>query len=176
MKATGVVRRIDELGRIVIPKEIRKTLRIREGENLEIYIDDQDQIILKKYFIMNNMVEESGVFAESIYALTHHNVVITDTDKVIAVGGTDRKTFLDKSISEQIKNAISRRDKILEKGIKPIQIVENEEMSASFTYATIIVGGDATGIIIMYSSDELTETDKKIVELTSQVLAKQLES
>lgn len=75
-----------------------------------------------------------------------------------------------------MKNAISRRDKILEKGKKPIQIVENEEMSASFTYATIIVGGDATGMIVMYSSDELTDTDKKIVELTSHVLAKQLES
>lgn len=176
MKATGVVRRIDELGRIVIPKEIRKTLRIREGENLEIYIDDKENIILKKYFIMNNLTEEAGVFADSIYALTHHNVIITDTDKIVAVGGTDRKTFIDKPISEQLKNAIMRRDKILEKGKKAIQVVEEQEMEASFTYTTIIVGGDATGLVLVYSDEELNETDKRIAELTAQVIAKQLEA
>ena len=115
MKATGVVRRIDELGRIVIPKEIRKTLRIREGENLEIFLDDQENIVLKKYFALNHFVEEAKTFVNTIYHLTRHSVIITDTDKVIAMAGVEKELLDQKPISEQLKDIIARRDKMFEK-------------------------------------------------------------
>ena len=101
MKATGVVRRIDELGRIVIPKEIRKTLRIREGENLEIFLDDQENIVLKKYFVLNHFAEEAKTFVDTIYHLTTHSVIITDTDKVVAMAGVVKELLDQKPIREQ---------------------------------------------------------------------------
>ena len=112
MKATGVVRRIDELGRIVIPKEIRKTLRIREGESLEIFLDNQENIVLKKYFAMNHFEEEAKAFVDTIYHLTRHSVMITDTDKVIAMAGVDKDILVNKPISDQLKEIIARRDKM----------------------------------------------------------------
>ena len=118
MKATGVVRRIDELGRIVIPKEIRKTLRIREGENLEIFLDDQENIVLKKYFALNHFAEEAKTFVDTIYHLTRHSVIITDTDKVIAMAGVEKELLDQKPISEQLKDIIARRDKMFERNKK----------------------------------------------------------
>ncbi len=176
MKATGVVRRIDELGRIVIPKEIRKTLRIREGESLEIFLDNQENIVLKKYFAMNHFEEEAKAFVDAISHLTRHSVIITDTDKVIAMAGVDKEILEKKAISEQLKDIISRRDKMLEKSKKKVQLVENQEMEVCFSYATIIANGDALGLVFTYGNDRINELDYHIVELTAQVLSKQLEN
>ena len=176
MKATGVVRRIDELGRIVIPKEIRKTLCIREGESLEIYLDNQENIVLKKYFAMNHFEEEAQAFADTISHLTRHSVMITDTDKVIAMAGVDKELLVSKPISEQLKDIISRRDKMLEKSKKKIQLVKDQEMEACFAYATIIANGDAAGLVFTYGNEHIDELDRNIVELTAQVLSKQLEN
>ncbi len=176
MKATGVVRRIDELGRIVIPKEIRKTLRIREGESLEIFLDNQENIVLKKYFAMNHFEEEAKAFVDTIYHLTRHSVMITDTDKVIAMAGVDKDILVNKPISDQLKEIIARRDKMLEKTKKKITLVENQEMETCFSYATIISNGDALGLVFTYGNDHIDELDRNIVELTAQVLSKQLEN
>ena len=91
MKATGVVRRIDELGRIVIPKEIRKTMRIREGENIEIYIDSNENIVLKKYSIMKKLGDFAQSFTDSIHSFLKHNIIITDSDSIIAISGDLKK-------------------------------------------------------------------------------------
>ena len=176
MKATGVVRRIDELGRIVIPKEIRKTLRIREGENLEIFLDDQENIVLKKYFALNHFVEEAKTFVNTIYHLTRHSVIITDTDKVIAMAGVEKELLDQKPISEQLKDIIARRDKMFEKNKKKIQVVEKQEMEVCFSYATIIANGDACGLVLTYSKDAVKEEEKEFIELTALVLSKQLEN
>ena len=90
MKSTGVVRRIDDLGRIVIPKEIRRNLRIKEGENLEIFIENEN-IILKKYSMMNKINDLSQELTDAIYTFTKHNVFITDTDSVVAGSGKLKK-------------------------------------------------------------------------------------
>ena len=176
MKATGVVRRIDELGRIVIPKEIRKTLRIREGENLEIFLDDQENIVLKKYFALNHFVEEAKTFVNTIYHLTRHSVIITDTDKVIAMAGVEKELLDQKPISEQLKDIIARRDKMFEKNKKKIQVVEKQEKEECFSYTTIIANGDACGLVLTYSKDALKEEEKEFIELTALVLSKQLEN
>ena len=176
MKATGVIRRIDELGRIVIPKEIRKTLRIREGENLEIFLDEKENIVLKKYFAMNYFEEEAKSFAEVIYHITRHSVIITNTDKIIAMAGVDKQLLIGKPISEQLKNIISRRDKMLQKTKRTIQLVDNQEMEVAFAYSTMIANGDSCGLIIIYGTEGISDIDNQLIELTSQVLSKQLEN
>ena len=176
MKATGVTRKIDELGRVVIPKEIRRNLGIRDGESLEIFLDNQENIVLKKYFAMNHFEEEAKAFVDAISHLTRHSVIITDTDKVIAMAGVDKEILEKKAISEQLKDIISRRDKMLEKSKKKVQLVENQEMEVCFSYATIIANGDALGLVFTYGNDRINELDYHIVELTAQVLSKQLEN
>ena len=116
MKATGVVRRIDDLGRVVIPKEIRKTLRIKEGDPLEIFTDREGQIILKKYSPIGELSEFAAGYAETLAKTTGHIACITDKDTVIAVSGAPKKEFLEQSISrdlEKILEEIYPQDKFL---------------------------------------------------------------
>lgn len=175
MKATGVIRRIDDLGRIVIPKEIRKTLRIKEGENLEIYIENEN-IILRKYSIMGNLNDFAQELTDSIYSLLKNNIFIMDTNNIIAVSGNLKKKYCGKPISEEIENYINRRDCMLEKYTKKMKIVDNEEEEGSFTYSSIVVNGDAIGLVLMLSQKEtLSDSDKQLVKIVSSFLAKHLE-
>ena len=109
MKATGIVRRIDDLGRIVVPKEIRRTLRIREGDPLEIFTDREGQIILKKYSPIGELSQFAGEYAESLSQTTGHLVIITDCDHVVAASGTGRREFEGKPISKDLERAIADR-------------------------------------------------------------------
>jgi len=109
VKATGVVRRIDDLGRIVIPKEIRKTLRIREGDPLEIFTDKEGEIILKKYSPIGELSEFATQYAETLAKTTGHIACITDKDTIIAVAGAPKKEYLEKSISSEIERLIEDR-------------------------------------------------------------------
>ena len=102
MKTTGIVRRIDELGRIVIPKEIRKSLRIKEGESLEILIDNED-IILKKYSVIKNLNDFAQNITDSIYSFIKNNILITDTNSILAVSGPLKKELLNKSIGTDLE-------------------------------------------------------------------------
>lgn len=176
MKATGIVRRIDELGRIVIPKEIRKTLRLREGENLEIYTNS-DEIILKKYSLINKLDDFAQEFTDSIYTMLKHNIIITDTDQVIAASGSDKKELLNNQISEQLEEHILRRDSMLESFEKSIEVTKNYTHNGSYTMSTIIASGDAVGLVFIFSKEErLTELERKIAEITANFLAKHLEN
>ncbi len=174
MKSTGVIRRIDELGRIVIPKEIRKTLRIKEGENLEIYIENET-IILKKYSAMKNLNDFAQTLTDSIYSLLKNNIFIMDTDNVIAATGELKKKYLGKPISETMENYISRRDSMLEKYPKKLKITEEEE-EGCYAYSSIVANGDAVGMILIFSKDEsLTGSEEQIVKIIANFLAKHLE-
>lgn len=176
MKATGVVRRIDDLGRIVIPKEIRKNLRIHEGENLEIFVDKDENIVLKKYSLMNKLEDLASDFTDSIHTFTNHNVIITDTDKIIAISGPLKKDYLDKPISNSLAISINRRENILENHKKTINLIDDDEIEATYAMSTIVANGDAVGLVIVISVDDsVTETDDKIVRITSKFLAKHLE-
>lgn len=176
MKATGVVRRIDELGRIVIPKEIRKTLRIKEGESLEIYIDNNENILLKKYSSMNKLSDFAQTFTDSIHSEMKHNVIITDTDSVIAASGELKKNYLNKNISDKLLKSISKRESILEKQKKEIEIIEGVTEIGTYAFHTIVSNGDAIGLVLVFSKgDEITEEEMQIVNITSQILAKYLE-
>ena len=110
MKATGVVRRIDDLGRVVIPKEIRKTLRIKEGEPLEIFTDREGQVILKKYSPIGELSEFAAGYAETLAKTTGHIACITDKDTVIAVSGTSKKEFYEQGISEELEKIMDEKE------------------------------------------------------------------
>ena len=176
MKATGVVRRIDELGRIVIPKEIRKTLRIHEGENVEIYIDDKENIVLRKYSVMKKLGDFAQSFTDSIYSFLKHNIIITDTDHVIAVSGDLKKEYLNSSISDALLNSIRRRENILEKHEKDLKIKSDEELECTYVLNSILCHGDAVGLVIILSKiDKITEIEEKIAQIAAQFLSKYLE-
>ena len=110
MKATGVVRRIDDLGRIVIPKEIRKTLRIKEGDPLEIFTDKEGEVILKKYSPIGELSEFATTYAETLAKTTGHIACITDKDSVIAVSGGSKKEFLEQPLSKQIEEIMENKE------------------------------------------------------------------
>lgn len=175
MKSTGVVRRIDDLGRIVIPKEIRKNLRIKEGDNLEVFVDSED-IILKKYSMMNKINDLSQELTDAIYTFTKHNVFITDTDTVVAGSGKLKKDYLNKPISNFIIKSISRREKILENHFKELNFVNEEEIECSYILSTILVNGEATGMIVIISEDEkLSEVEMQLASIVSSFMTKYLE-
>lgn len=176
MKATGVVRRIDELGRIVIPKEIRKTLRIHEGENVEIYIDDKENIVLKKYSVMKKLGDFAQSFTDSIYSFLKHTIIITDTDHIIAVSGELKKEYLNSGISENLLTSIQRRENILEKHEKALKIKSDEEIECTYVMNSIVCHGDAVGLVIILSqTDQITEIEEKIAQIAAQFLSKYLE-
>jgi len=175
MKSTGVIRRIDDLGRIVIPKEIRKNLRIKEGDNLEVFIDSED-IILKKYSMMNKINDLSQELTDAIYTFTHHNVFITDTDCVIAGSGKLKKDYINKPISNYIIKSISRREKLLENHIKELNFVNDDIVECSYILSTILVNGEATGMIVIISKEEkLGEVEMQLASIVSSFMTKYLE-
>lgn len=176
MKATGVVRRIDELGRIVIPKEIRKTLRIKEGENLEIFIDDKENIVLKKYSTMNKIEDFAQELTDSIYAFFKHNIIITDNDTIIAASGKYKKKYLNKSISSYLESALLNREKSIEKYNKKINIIEEEVLEGTYAISTIISNGDVVGLVIIFDNEAVIDDQEfQICQIISNFLGKHLE-
>ena len=115
MKATGIVRRIDDLGRVVIPKEIRRTLRIREGDPLEIFTDREGEVILKKYSPIGELGALAKQYSESLAQTMNCTVCITDTDQIVAAAGNGKKDLQDKYISKDLEKVIQQREHILAK-------------------------------------------------------------
>lgn len=177
MKATGVVRRIDELGRIVIPKEIRKTLRIREGENLEIFINNDGDIILKKYSMLHKLGDFAQAFSDSIHTFIKHNIFITDTSTVIAASGPCKKEYLNKPISDELETFLTRRSSILEMHTKDITFIDEKEVTGTYIIRPIIALGDAVGLVVIFTSEErVNESEEKVAQIAAQFLAKHLEA
>lgn len=181
MKATGIVRRIDDLGRIVVPKEIRRTLRIREGDPLEIFTDREGEIILKKYSPIGELGQFAGEYSESLAQTTGHLVLITDCDHVIAVSGSGKKEFEGKQISKQLEEVISERKSYLaakgDNEFIQVTLDDSGEYSQQ-AISTIICEGDAIGAVILYSKDEkskMGETENKLATAAAGFLGRQME-
>ena len=179
MKATGVVRRIDELGRIVIPKEIRRTLRIRDGETMEIYVD-RELVALKKYSPMDDLEDISKRFVEAIYQTLKQkqNIIVTDRDKVIAAAGNLKKKYLGKIISSYLEKVIEEREFVTQKDNAKLKLLGNdvEEEDASFVICPIIANGDSVGLVIILSYERgITEIEEKVAKITAQFLEKYIE-
>lgn len=186
MKATGIVRRIDDLGRVVIPKEIRRTLRIREGDPLEIFVDREGEVILKKYSPIGELGDFAKEYADSLYESTGHIALIADRDIIVAVAGAAKKEFLEKPISKAVEKAIEERKPVLmtkpgdHKYCEACPTMEDEG-ECKFTaqvIAPIIAEGDPIGAVILSSKEPgitMGELEQKIVETAAGFLAKQME-
>ena len=169
--STGIVRRIDELGRIVIPKEIRKNLRIRSGDNLEILLEGEN-IVLRKYSQIENAVELADTYVESFYQVLKYNVIVTDTDKVIAAAGPLKKKYLNVSISDKLTNMIERRDSFVERRKNSIEISPGVTEYGYYTVATIINNGDSIGAVIILSLDSpMLEQEEKLAMILANILS-----
>src|SRR5690625_2272088 len=127
MKATGIVRRIDDLGRVVIPKEIRRTLRIREGDPLEIFVDREGEVILKKYSPINELSHFAQEYAEALFDSTQHPVLICDRDEIIALAGESKKDYLNKHIGDLLEKTIEDRSLSMETTTSTVEIIEGKE-------------------------------------------------
>ncbi|HBX23043.1 MAG TPA: stage V sporulation protein T [Desulfotomaculum sp.] len=176
MKATGIVRRIDDLGRVVIPKEIRRTMRIREGEPLEIYVDREGEVILKKYSPINELGEFAKEYADSLYEALGHVVCIADRDEIIAVSGGFKKDLLKKPIGNVLEETISNRQtKVLE--VEHGLTNDDRVQFKNSVVSPIIANGDAIGAVIITSTEEakMGDLEKKLAETAASFLAKQME-
>ncbi len=178
MKATGVVRRIDDLGRIVIPKEIRRTLRMREGDPLEIFTGQNGEVIFKKYSIMSELSEYSQNYADNLYKVSGLQCVVYDNDKIIAYTGSGKKEIIGMSMPTEIDEMLKQRTSYFkqfatEKNIRPFQRSEQCIVGAT----PIISQGDGIGVIALLGGDNdtVSDTQKKLLVLTSTFLANHLE-
>lgn len=179
MKATGIVRRIDDLGRVVIPKEIRRTLRIREGDPLEIFVDRDGEVILKKYSPIGELGDFAKEYAESLYESTGHITLISDRDTLIAVAGASKKEYLDKQISSLLESSMDGRKILLETNTGSYEInKDHPENISSFVIAPIISGGDPIGTVVLMNKDDavkMSELESKMAETAAGFLGKQME-
>lgn len=177
MKATGIVRRIDDLGRVVIPKEIRRTLRIREGDPLEIFVDRAGEIILKKYSPISELGQFSDEYAEALFDTLHLPILICDRDEVVSLAGVSKSEYLDRQISQTLEEVIEDRTTVLETEQSTIEFIHGvEETVVSYCLSPIIASGDPIGIVVLFSTDEpFTDAEKKVAEAAANFLGKQME-
>lgn len=182
MKATGIVRRIDDLGRVVIPKEIRRTLRLREGTPLEIFTDREGEIILKKYSPMMELNAFASQYADAMAQSTGLMVCITDRDQVIAAAGGAKRDLLQKPISKQLETVIHDRTTVQagrdDKSFTPVSTEDAEGVTAQ-VICPIICEGDAIGAVILMSRDaraKFTEAEVRLAATAAGFLGRQMES
>ena len=179
MKATGIVRRIDDLGRVVIPKEIRRTMRIREGDPLEIYTDREGEVIFKKYSPIGELAEFAAQYADAIIKNCEMPVVICDRDHCIAAAGVSRKEVLERRISAELEDVVeARRQYCLRRGeVKLIQPLEGIEHSAG-VICPIISAGDVCGAVVLLLPDSTFvpgDTELKLAQVAAAFLGKQMD-
>ena len=180
MKATGIVRRIDDLGRVVIPKEIRRTMRIREGDPLEIYTDRDGSVIFKKYSLMGGLTEFAGQLCETLSRTTGRTAVITDRDNTIAVAGASRRELLDKQISPDLERLMEGRQIYQHKaGEDGIPLCADEGRFFLDIVAPILSEGDVLGSVVFAAPEEELgggEVEYKLAQSIAAFLGKHMES
>ena len=163
MKATGIVRRIDDLGRVVVPKEIRKVLRIREGDPLEIYTGTAGEIILKKYSPISELGQIAESFTETAASVLGLPVLVSDTDRFVAVSGVKKKDYINKEIDEDLDYIIQGKSKY---------------RNGSRVVVPILTNGDPIGAVTILPPEgsEVSEIEVKAAELGAGFLAGQMQS
>ncbi len=179
MKATGIVRRIDDLGRVVIPKEIRRTMRIYEGAPLEIYTGKDGEVIFKKYSPIGELAIFASQYVETLQKTSQMAVIVTDRDSVIASAGVPKKEFLDRRISEEFEGLLEKRSLYSHKqGTSEISVVSGG--STHIRHAMPIVSdGDIVGCVASVSGGNETldsETEIKLIQTASSFLGRQFEA
>ena len=179
MKATGIVRRIDDLGRVVIPKEIRRTMRIREGDPLEIYTDAEGEVIFKKYSPMGELAEFTAQYAEVLFKAISMPVIITDRDHVVSSMGLGKTNVIDARISDTLERIMENRSAyVVETSSDGIGLpIEGLDRDACIA-VPILGNGDVTGCVVVLYNDKRqkpTLAEAKLAEVAAQFLGKQTE-
>ena len=183
MRATGIVRRIDELGRVVIPKEIRRTLRIREGDPLEIYTDHDGEVVLKKYSPIGEIATIARDYTDSLYRSLGHISCICDRDMVVSASGASKRELWEKPLSHELENAISNRQTLhlnAAANAKMIPIT-NDDDPHGYTaqiVVPIIADAEVIGALILLSREsgiKMSDTDLKVAETTAGIVGRQME-
>lgn len=169
MKSTGIVRRIDELGRIVIPKEIRAKLRIKEGDNLEIYVKE-DSVILSKFSNVKSIIDIADKLVETLNIILKNNIIVTDTQSIVV---SNRTKFSTKKINVGVLEKLRNSEFVEGNLLSDIFISDNDE--CNYLAARIIVNGDLKGSLIFLKEENITITDKELLNMAAKFLSKYLE-
>ncbi len=178
MKATGIVRRIDDLGRIVIPKEIRRTLRIHEGDPLEIYTESDGTVIFKKYSPIGELGEFASQYAESLAKTTGIPTCITDKDNIIAVSGIPKKELREKKVSGELERVMNGKTVFLANpGDKTIRILDDSDQYDAGVVAPIVFEGDSIGSVVFLAGPNhpVGELESKLAETAAGFLGRTME-
>lgn len=179
MKATGIVRRIDDLGRVVIPKEIRRTLRIREGDPLEIFTAADGEVIFKKYSPIGEFTQFANQYTEVLNRATNMTVFISDRDHVISASGVMKRELIDRRISPELERLMDERDSYIYKpDVRALKPVLGNDWEASVMF-TIIGSGDVSGAVVLMRNDDgalPSATDIKLCQVAASFLGKQTEA
>ena len=180
MKATGIVRRVDDLGRIVIPKEIRRTLRIREGDPLEIYTEKDGGVIFRKYSPMGDLQEFASQMCESIGSATGYIAAVSDRDSIIALHGAPKRDLMDKPNSPELEKLMEQRKNYLFRmGDAPIFATDGEDKYHLGAASPILSQGDLMGCVMLLLSEgdsPLQEADQSLARTAAGFLGRQMES
>ncbi len=180
MKATGIVRRIDDLGRVVIPKEIRRTLRIREGDPLEIYTEKDGEVIFKKYSPMGDLTDLAVQICEAIYKNTGHIAAVADRDTIIAAAGLPRRELIDKHNAHDLEQIMEQRSIYRHTpGETKLRVTDSTDKYYIGVAAPIISEGDLMGCTMILSDSDsklFGETEQKLAQTVSGFLGRQMES
>ncbi|MDD7739753.1 MAG: stage V sporulation T C-terminal domain-containing protein [Fusicatenibacter sp.] len=180
MKATGIVRRIDDLGRVVVPKEIRRTMRIREGQAMEIFTGREGEIVLKKYSPIEELTECASQYAKAMAQVVGHLVCISDHEQIVAACGPDQKHYQGKPISEEMEKVIIARTAV---SARPgereyIPILGEDTKKTSQVIVPILSAGDAIGAVMVIAKTPesiLGEQEKKLAQVAAAYLGQQME-
>jgi len=183
MRATGIVRRIDELGRVVIPKEIRRTLRIREGDPLEIFTDHDGEVVLKKYSPIGEIATIAKDYTDSLYRTLGHVTLISDRDAVVSASGSTKKDYMEKGLSQEVDQIMQSRQLQmlnLSSGARMIPITPDDRSDnySAQIIAPIIADGEIIGSLILLSRGsgvQMSEVDQKVAETTANIVGRQME-
>ena len=180
MKATGIVRRVDDLGRIVIPKEIRRTLKIREGDPLEIYTEKDGGVIFRKYSPMGDLQDFASQICESIGANTGHVAAVSDRDSIIALSGAPKRELMDKPNSQELDKLMeSRRNYRYTPGETLLRAAEGSDKYHLGVAAPILSQGDLMGCVMLLmgeNAEPMAESDQRLAQTVAGFLGKQMES
>lgn len=175
MKSTGVVRRIDELGRIVVPKEMRRVLRIREGDSLEISADSET-ITLKKYSLVESIDSFIVQYVDAVHSSSKKEIIVVDTEKILAVSSGFKKGVVGRKIDLRLDDKIQKKTvQTFERG-QDLEICEGLVLNCATILKPISVYGDIIGCVIVLGDNHISETEKMLAELTSIFIGKYLES
>ena len=183
MRATGIVRRIDELGRVVIQKEIRRTLRIREGDPLEIFTDHDGEVVLKKYSPIGEIASIAKDYTDSLYRTLGHVALISDRDAIVSSSGAGKREYVEKALSGEADQILQSRQIAvynLASGMKmiPVTVDDRPENYSAQVVAPILADGEIVGGLMLLSREsglQMTEVDQKVAEATANIIGRQME-